>query len=107
MQTPHVASVSRRPSPPLTPNSNLLGTGVVVWGVSSGGRRQSMHYRASSSALRAGPASVNLAIPALENAPVGTRMAQVAGPLDQSAVRLDHLERVSARVGDCHGELGT
>ncbi|OHF02149.1 hypothetical protein CORC01_02429 [Colletotrichum orchidophilum] len=60
--------------------------------------------RASSGVLGAGPAGVKLAIPALENAPVGSRMAKVAGPLDQSAVRLDHLERVGAGTRDGHLE---
>jgi hypothetical protein len=51
----------------------------------------------------AGTACMDLAVPALENPPRGTCMAQVTGPLDQCAVGFDHLERVGAVVGDGHG----
>lgn len=45
---------------------------------------------------------MDLAVPAFEDPPVGSRVAQVAGPLNQSAIRLDHFERVCAGVGDRH-----
>lgn len=44
--------------------------------------------------MNAGAASVNLAISTFKNPPVRTRVAQVASPLNQGAVRLDHLERM-------------
>jgi hypothetical protein len=53
---------------------------------------------------------VNFAIPAFEDPPVRTRVAQVASPLDQGVVRLQHLEGVGATVRDRHlrhrGEMG-
>lgn len=55
-------------------------------------------------AVHASTASVDFAVTALENPPVRARMAQVAHPLDQSAVRLDHLEVVRAGVRHGHNE---
>lgn len=49
---------------------------------------------------------MNLAVPALEDPPVRTRVAHVAGPLDEGVVRLDHLERMGTGVGDCHDIQG-
>ncbi|KAI1210961.1 uncharacterized protein F4807DRAFT_44927 [Annulohypoxylon truncatum] len=53
-------------------------------------------------AVYACPARVELAVSTLENPPVRTRMTHMAGPLDESAVRLQHLERVCAVVSHCH-----
>ena len=47
-----------------------------------------------SGAVNAGTTCVELAVPAFEDPPVRPRVAQVARPLDQRVVRLDHLERV-------------
>jgi hypothetical protein len=52
--------------------------------------------------VNTGSACVDLAVPALEYPPMRTGVAQVAGPLDECIVRLDHLEGVSAGVGDGH-----
>jgi hypothetical protein len=41
---------------------------------------------------------MKLAVRAFENAPVRSRTAVLAHPLDQSAVRLDHLKCVWTRV---------
>lgn len=57
---------------------------------------------AGSGILDAGTTRVDLAVPAFEDPPVGSRVAQVAGPLNQGVVRLDHFERVCACVGDRH-----
>ena len=46
--------------------------------------------------LRARTTGVKLAVLALENPPVRSRMAELASPLDQGVVCLDHLERVRA-----------
>lgn len=45
---------------------------------------------------------MKLAVPTFEDPPVGSRVAQVASPLDERVVRLDHLECVGAVVLDCH-----
>lgn len=45
---------------------------------------------------------MDLTVPALEYPPMRTGLAQVAGPLDERVVRLDHLEGVGAGVGDGH-----
>ncbi|OTA96062.1 hypothetical protein M434DRAFT_151274 [Hypoxylon sp. CO27-5] len=50
----------------------------------------------------ASPARVDLAVSTLKNPPVRTRVTQVTGPLDESAVRLEHLERVCAVVSYGH-----
>jgi hypothetical protein len=42
-------------------------------------------------------------IPTLKDPPVRTRVTQVAGPLDQGVVGLDHLEGMGAIAGNCHG----
>jgi hypothetical protein len=47
---------------------------------------------------------VNLAVPAFEDPPVRARVADMAGPLDESAVRLDHAERVRAAASPGHLE---
>jgi hypothetical protein len=54
--------------------------------------------------VNAGSASMNLAVSAFKNPPVRTRMAQVAGPLNQGTVRLDHLKRVCTVRCDGHNE---
>jgi hypothetical protein len=53
-----------------------------------------------------GATCMELAVPALKDPPVGARVAHVAGPLHQSAVRFDHLEGVGTVVGDGHGDRG-
>ena len=45
---------------------------------------------------------MDLAIPAFEDPPVRSRMAQVAMPLDQRVIGLDHLEDMRAVVGEGH-----
>jgi hypothetical protein len=47
---------------------------------------------------------MNFTIAALENPPVWTRVAQVTGPLDQSTIRLDHLERMGTVRCYGHGD---
>lgn len=61
-------------------------------------------YRIALDTVNTGSTSVNLAVPALENPPVRSRMAYIAVPLNQSTVRLDHLERVGAVRCDGHSE---
>lgn len=51
-------------------------------------------------------ARVELAISALENDVEGPRVAEVAVPHNQRAIRLDHLERVCAVALDGHREKG-
>lgn len=46
---------------------------------------------------------MNLAVAALEDPPVGSGVAEVAMPLDEGAVRLDHLEDVGAAACEGHG----
>lgn len=46
---------------------------------------------------------MNLAVAALEDPPVGAGMAEVAMPLDEGAVGLDHLEDVGAAGCEGHG----
>lgn len=46
---------------------------------------------------------MNLAVAALENPPVGAGVAEVAVPLDEGAVGLDHLEDVGAAGCEGHG----
>jgi hypothetical protein len=55
--------------------------------------------------MHASSASVNFAISAFEDPPVWTRVAQVTGPLDQSTIRLDHLERVGTVRCYGHGDV--
>ncbi len=45
---------------------------------------------------------MDLTVPTFVDPPVGSRVTQVARPLDQRVVRFDHLERVCAVVGDGH-----
>ncbi len=45
---------------------------------------------------------MDLAVPAFEDPPVGAGVAQVAMPLNQRAIRLDHLEDMSTRVRERH-----
>ncbi|KAI1435641.1 hypothetical protein GGR50DRAFT_289803 [Xylaria sp. CBS 124048] len=47
---------------------------------------------------------MNFAVSALEYPPVGARMTQVASPLHQGTVRLDHSERMCAGCCDGHCE---
>ena len=46
---------------------------------------------------------MDLAVSALENPPVGSRMAHVAGPLYERVVRLEHSEIVRTGRGQSHG----
>ena len=46
---------------------------------------------------------MNLAVAALKDPPVGPGVAEVAMPLDEGAVGLDHLEDVSAAACEGHG----
>ena len=55
-------------------------------------------------ALDAGTTRVEPAVPAFKDPPVRTRVAQVARPLDQGVVQLDHDKRVRAVAGECHLE---
>lgn len=66
-------------------------------------QRRSHGGAALSSALGTRPTSVNLAVAALENPPVGAGVAEVAMPLDEGAVGLDHLEDVGAACCESHG----
>lgn len=49
---------------------------------------------------------MKLAISALEDPPVRPRVTQVARPLDQCVVRLDHFEVVGTVVCQCHFGTG-
>lgn len=56
-----------------------------------------------SGTLGARPTCVQLAVPTLKDSPVWTGVADVARPLDQSAIRLDELERMRAIARNGHG----
>ncbi len=45
---------------------------------------------------------MDFAVSTLENPPVGTGMAEIAMPLDQRAVGLDHPENMCTVAGECH-----
>lgn len=68
------------------------------------GVRPAIEYCIVLDAVNTGSTCVNLAVSALENPPVRTRMTDIAGPLNQSTVRFDHLERVGAVRCDGHGD---
>ena len=59
--------------------------------------------RGDLAALCTSSTKVKLAIRALENHPVRSRPAMLANPLDQSAIRLEHLERVRTSIGHRDG----
>ena len=66
-------------------------------------------YRGHNRASRLGTYAtrVQFTIPTLKDAPVGSRVADIACPLDQRIIRLDELERVRAvENGDSHVGTG-
>ena len=64
-----------------------------------GGRRQAWRELGGRDT---GPARVDLAVTTLKDPPVRPRVAEVAGPLDERVIALDHLERMRAVILNGH-----